>query len=405
MDQGFRRVLVLVFVFVLVAVPANAMGLLPGGGAIPSSGGTEALATMAAGMSSGTWADAGTQPGVTAATLSSVVWNCSSSCSPGPTAATIAGTSGPHGLMSLWSGAAFDSDNRQLLVWGGGHQGYYGNEVYAFKFSTLNWVRLTTPSPDSVSPNNSAITADGTPAPPHPYQSPVYVPSVGLLHMAQMFYSDSANTSANVLKFVPAAQSPSAIGVWSVPTTIPGTLGAEVVAAYDSSTNKIYTANSADSVAARVYSVSGNSWSSIGNTGLADYHMTGAINPGIRFVAVGNGFINNIDLSTGTNSTASTSGPQTCQNGNAPGFVWDSAISAFACWTGGQTIYTLNAAGTTWASHSMTGATPACSDSGDCTSSTGVQNNGTFSRFFYDPTNNVFLVVNTIDDHVFVAKL
>ena len=43
------------------------------------------------------------------------------------------------------SGAAFDTQREQLLVFGGG-QSYAGNEIYAFNMAELKWFRLTEPS-------------------------------------------------------------------------------------------------------------------------------------------------------------------------------------------------------------------------------------------------------------------
>src|SRR5581483_3931868 len=53
---------------------------------------------------------------------------------------------GVDGVMSLWSGGAFDTKRNRLIVWGGGHFGYAGNEIYAFDVNTLSWTRVTDPS-------------------------------------------------------------------------------------------------------------------------------------------------------------------------------------------------------------------------------------------------------------------
>src|SRR5687768_14643640 len=45
-----------------------------------------------------------------------------------------------------WSGGALDTRRAQVLVWGGGHSDYAGNEVYAFDLGSRQWRRLTEPS-------------------------------------------------------------------------------------------------------------------------------------------------------------------------------------------------------------------------------------------------------------------
>jgi len=49
--------------------------------------------------------------------------------------------------MTAWSGGAFDTTRDRLVVWGGGHADYPGNELYVFDLGTLRWQRLTDPSP------------------------------------------------------------------------------------------------------------------------------------------------------------------------------------------------------------------------------------------------------------------
>ncbi|MBN1377797.1 MAG: hypothetical protein JXA04_01025, partial [Gammaproteobacteria bacterium] len=38
------------------------------------------------------------------------------------------GYTGPQSVMAAWSGGAYDSSRDRLIVWGGGHEDYAGNE-------------------------------------------------------------------------------------------------------------------------------------------------------------------------------------------------------------------------------------------------------------------------------------
>lgn len=49
--------------------------------------------------------------------------------------------SGPEGIVVAWSSTAWDSTNGSLLLWGGGHANYAGNEVYVWNGSNGTWGR------------------------------------------------------------------------------------------------------------------------------------------------------------------------------------------------------------------------------------------------------------------------
>ncbi|MGE5177260.1 MAG: hypothetical protein ACM3JJ_12925 [Hyphomicrobiales bacterium] len=57
------------------------------------------------------------------------------------------GLSAPSGILA-YSGMAYDSDHAKLLVFGGGHCDYNGNEVWSFDIPSATWTRLYAPDPD-----------------------------------------------------------------------------------------------------------------------------------------------------------------------------------------------------------------------------------------------------------------
>ncbi|WP_193369775.1 hypothetical protein [Pelagibius marinus] len=90
-------------------------------------------------------------------------------------------------VLSAWNGAAFDGTKGELRLHGGGHADYGGNEVYAFDFSSLTWMRETDPQPltgPMLSDSDGDGVADACPAPAegppatHTYQGFVYVPKI-----------------------------------------------------------------------------------------------------------------------------------------------------------------------------------------------------------------------------------
>ncbi len=96
---------------------------------------------------------------------------------PGDNCEYSAPIQGFFGIMDGWSGGTYDTIQNRLLIWGGGHQSYYGNDMYAFDLDTLTWSQLMEPS------NYSATTAhedagqypDGRPVSRHTYNSLVFL--------------------------------------------------------------------------------------------------------------------------------------------------------------------------------------------------------------------------------------
>ena len=74
-----------------------------------------------------------------------------SPCFPGIWAGNFRGSRG----IFYWGGGAFDSKRNRLILWGGGHNAYYGNELYAFDLTNLAWERITDPDRKSTRLNSS----------------------------------------------------------------------------------------------------------------------------------------------------------------------------------------------------------------------------------------------------------
>ncbi|MEK6627349.1 MAG: hypothetical protein AABY53_01890, partial [Bdellovibrionota bacterium] len=68
------------------------------------------------------------------------------------------------GVTQAWNSAVFDSKRNRLIVWGGGHQDYFGNEIYALNLSAtpITMTRINNPSTAAIS---GGQTADNPPQP------------------------------------------------------------------------------------------------------------------------------------------------------------------------------------------------------------------------------------------------
>lgn len=82
--------------------------------------------------------------------------------------------SNPAGIVHAWSSFAWDSNRGDLILFGGGHYNYLGNEIYVWSGSSGAWKRGSLPSavagPDFMVPDDSA------PQSAHTYDNSVFLP-------------------------------------------------------------------------------------------------------------------------------------------------------------------------------------------------------------------------------------
>lgn len=123
----------------------------------------------------GTWAQVGLN------TLADVDPQKDQSLNPNyPNDAPWHAVEGQSGVLQDWTGGALASrygTHGALLVYGGGHHGYFGSEVYAFDLGTQLWKRITNPySGPFTWPYAVTNYPDGSPIPPHTYDYVDYQP-------------------------------------------------------------------------------------------------------------------------------------------------------------------------------------------------------------------------------------
>lgn len=387
----------------------------PIGGAPASGGGGDQMTALLATMPANSWADAGAFV-ATSPTVNGVFWNCSATpCSthgqPGvpsdaPTTTDV-GTNTPS-LMNQWAGGAIDSDHEIFMVMGGGHQQYYGNEIYGFSLSALTWSRLSVPSSlVGFTKGGSAETfVDGQPVGQHTYNGLVFVPGNGVFTLG-ICGQDDGGCSNIAFKQDLSALSPTAYNHWASVAAINGLYVPAETAAWDSVSNCIFVTGFVESQApSKLCTPFTGAWSAeFGNDQAINQPQNSAIQPGSQMLVTGAGQFRAFSLATGNSIATAASGDQTIVTAAAPGFEWDAHASLFVGWNGGTTVYKVNPSTYAITAHTATGTAPTC-NAGDtnCTGATGVQGNGTYGRFRYDAFHNCFVVVNTIFDHVFVYK-
>ncbi|MEK7538862.1 MAG: hypothetical protein AAB552_03410 [Patescibacteria group bacterium] len=316
---------------------------------------------------------------------------------------SYSGVEGQQAVMDDWAGGAYDTTRDRLIVTGGGHAGYGGNEVYAFNIGTGLWSRLTEPSNPVT--QCAPLNPDGRPASSHTYNFLQYVPTLdsfvtfGIGSFCEAGGGHTGYTMALNLS----------TNSWSRLADASG-YGIGATTAYDSGTGDTwmkgtgYDPSYDVATALYRYNPSTNTWvkGDNGNSDLAfDYAMTMAIDP-IRhnMVGIGDGKFIVWDISNPANVTrqsVTSTGATSILSAGDPGFVYDTASNQFVAWNGGAVVYTLNP--TTWV---WTAVNPAPTNTITPTAANG---RGTYGRFRYIPSKNAFIVVNKTTENVYAYKL
>ncbi|MBK6552342.1 MAG: hypothetical protein IPP18_17290 [Rhodocyclaceae bacterium] len=302
-------------------------------------------------------------------------------------------------VIGNWSGGAYDTRRDRLLIWGGGHFAYAGNEIYGFDLGHLRWQRLSEPSLEIDLDYRAGddIYIDGKPRSNHTYGSLQYVPVVDRF----CSFGTSANFPASRGGPTTWAYDFSA-GKWERKSPAPG-FGFGTSSAWDPVTQRIWIRLNGkegmlaewdpvkDHWTARARGLEHKTW----------FDQSAAIDPlGRRYVAVGGGKIRTYDLSSPGSiiqRDIRTSGPQDIVAATNPGFEYDPIIDKFVGWNGGADIFTLDPE--TWQWQRLP---PAASNR---TRPTPAAKNGTFGRFRYVPSRNVYVVVNSVRENVYIYRL
>ena len=281
-----------------------------------------------------------------------------------------------------------DTARNRLLIWGGGHNDYWGNEMYALDLGALTIQRIVDPSAQTIASNCNSALPDGSPTSRHTYDGLTYIP-----HADRMFsvggskapcgYGESASWTYDF-----TASKWQMMMANSAPTTPYGTM-----AEYDPATRLVFVK---DMYSFYSYSLETNKYTKLNTVDQnVDYHLSATIDTKRRkFVMIGDG-VQVIDLSTYKMTTIATS--------NAPGFVtskaspgvgYDAIADRIVAWHGGGDVYALDLDSGVW--------TQVATNSGPSAS---PQGNGTFGRWGYVPQYRVFALINDIDQNAWVFRL
>ena len=304
-------------------------------------------------------------------------------------------------VVAAWNSGVMDTTKNRLLVWGGGHNDYYGNEVYALNLNTLSVERLTNPSPPNIGgPCGLTTLSDGRPNSRHTYDGLAYLPNVekmfvlgGVPACAPGGYSDDTwMLDLGTL-------------VWEKvyehsPVTGPAYLN---VTAYDPNTGKVFVLPTGGAFSLHAYDPVAKTYTKLNASGIAtDYHMTAVVDPNKKKLVIvgGGGSIGGgvivIDIGPGSTyqvQRPTTTGGDAIVNSNYPGLAFDPTSNRIVAWNGGDTVYSLDLDTNVWTPLTFLGGPgPA-------------QLNGTSKRWSYSPASGVFVVINSMDQNAYTLRL
>jgi ferric-dicitrate binding protein FerR (iron transport regulator) len=303
----------------------------------------------------------------------------------------VSGLRDPRGIVNSWSGGVLDPRRNRLVLWGGGHVNYAGNEIYAFDLESLVWERLTDPTPDPAV--GSQINADGTPVARATYNGLACIahadgmfalggdlaPNGGTPDLLWMFdFATNAWQNRNPLGDRP----PTWVGC---------------ACAYDPETRKVWwgEGRSPGSLNGGLYSYDfdGNRWTK--QAADSFYYQTTTVDTRRgMLVAAGNGKMFAYDIRRGgppVRQVWRSSGGDPLIAKQNPGFEYDPSADRLVGWAGGS-VYSLNPETKVWEIFDAPGS-PKPTDY------------GIFGRWRYVPALNVYVVVTGIDENVHFYKL
>ena len=293
----------------------------------------------------------------------------------------------PADLVVAWGGGTVDTARNRLLVWGGGHANYWGNEMYALDLPSLSVKRIVEPSSKTSQSSCSSALPDGTPVSRHTYG--------GLAHIAHMDYLFAVNGAMSPCGYLDPATWAYEFGAkkWTlkIASSAPSSFG--TMAAYDPATKNVYVKDQGNFYA---YSAETNKYTKLNTSEVyVDYHLSAAIDSKRRkFVMIGEG-VQVIDLATNKMSTMATSNaPGFVTSQQSPGIAYDPVADRIVAWHGGGNVYALNMDSGVWSQVANNAGPTAAAPQW-----------GTFGRWGYVPQYGVFALINDIDQNAWVFKL
>jgi len=288
-------------------------------------------------------------------------------------------------IVTGWSGGTVDTTRGRLLVWGGGHNDYAGNEMYALDLASMSIQRVIEQSPQIGAANCSTALPDGTPAARHTYDGMAYIAHADRFFAIGGSLSRCGYADGTTWTYDFGAKK------WTMSDKKNVGAAFGIMAEYDPATKLVFVNNTGGFYA---YNFDTDTYTALGGLSV-DYHLTATIDTKRRkFVMMGTDGVKVIDLSTYRMTTMATTNTPSLVNDASPGVAYDPVADRIVAWSGGSNVYALNMDTGVW-TQVATGAGPTAA----------AVSQGTFGRWAYIPGYRVFALINGIDQNAWVFRL
>jgi hypothetical protein len=321
---------------------------------------------------------------------------------------------GISGVMNDWCGGAFASgygDLGGLVAWGGGHNGYFGSEVYVFDLATGRWNRVSEPYDNggaSVAPDCSpdGVYPDGSACPTHTYDQIDYHPATNRLVILggtpDPVCGGCVDDRVHFFDFT--------TGTWSLGVRKSSALYYGGTTAYDALRDRYWLLSGYVHTLSS-YDPTEDHWREHGAPYPGDNEIdgAGAIDP-LRdlylFIdASGDGQVYALPLAGPFDVWVplTTSGDTDIQQFPALGFEWEPLCECFVAWGSGADLFALTppASGDPLTAEWVWTRVPPDPSN---TVIPDRNRNGTYSRFRYAPSVNALLLVSHTDGPVWAYR-
>ena len=317
---------------------------------------------------------------------------------------------GQAAVVDDWNGGAFATGygtKGGYIVWGGGHGGYYGNEVYVFDIALLQWKRVSEPVANPVCNYTEGELQDGSPCAAHTFDGIDYHPgtnSFAILGVVALEEGITSSPRVHLFNFDTLK--------WRRGQSYTGlSQGMYTATAYDSSRDVFWMIPAFDQPVGK-YDPNANSgagaWTNYNSYTLDSGHVA-SIDPTRDILVVIDGYSNHRLIVWDLKSPNSVivpkvTGDTTPMQGYGNGFDWDPMQKVFVAWTGTSSVYTLTPPSGDWRTGTWVWSKVAAAADNTITP-TAKNGNNTYSRWRYAPGVNAWVLVNRTSDNVFFYKL
>jgi Right handed beta helix region len=306
------------------------------------------------------------------------------------------GSIGPRGVVAAWSGAAFDAKRNVLIITGGGHSDYGGNEVYEFNLGSARWARTTDPSKvaPGTKPGQFVVVDSEAPVASHTYDGLVHLPETNqMFKFGGSFYGNGSPYDRHAYSFDLATKR------WKRGAEAPAYV-LQVNSDYDPLTGQIIIGTGTGLM---TYDPKADTWKSHPQLDPSTAAAAGVLDPEKRLyvqLMVARSQVSFYSLNKmSTRQKAAITGDTDWPS--ASGMAYHAPSKRMVIWGGGRNVWAFNT--TDWRVRKYDNVT---SDAPfPLRSNGGEKSAGIYGRWQYVPEHDLFIAYNHTGDNVWLYKL